>query len=277
MKVAQALREAAARLAEVSETPRLDAEHLMTHALEVSRSEMLLRHGDAPAPPAFATLIERRAGGEPLAYVLGTAEFYGLAFEVMPDVLIPRRDSEVLVEAALAAMPNASDVLDLGTGSGALLLAVLQHLPEASGTGIDASAAALAVATRNAKSLDLATRARFVEADWTRARWLENLAPPYDMVLANPPYVEDDGELAPSVRDHEPHSALFAGPQGLDDYHILIPALPQLLGRDGIAFVEIGAKQAEAVSAIAEQASLSATVIRDIENRPRVLRLLCKT
>ena len=274
MTVAEALREAAARLAESSETPRLDAEHLMAHALGVSRSEMLLRHSPEPTPSEFDALVARRVGGEPLAYVLGTAEFYGLTLRVTPDVLIPRRDSEVLVDAALKDARDGLSVLDLGTGSGALLLAALAHVPRAQGVGIDSSPAALAVAQDNAARLDLASRARFVEADWTEAGWQEALDPPYDLILANPPYVEDDAPLASSVRDHEPAPALFAGPEGLDDYRVLIPQLPALLARNGAAYVEIGAAQAEAVSAIARKAGLSAQVILDIEKRPRVLRLL---
>ncbi|MEZ5742222.1 MAG: peptide chain release factor N(5)-glutamine methyltransferase [Sphingomonadaceae bacterium] len=275
-QVAQALREATTRLAETSETARLDAELLMAHALGVSRSEMLLRHMDAAAPDAFTALVERRAAHEPVAYILGSQEFYGLDFAVSPAVLIPRRDSETLVEQALVAKPDARRVLDCGTGSGALLLAVLHNLSNATGIGIDASEAALEIARRNAANLGLARRAEMIRADWTEPGWIAALQPPFDLILANPPYVEADAELARSVRAYEPGAALFSGPEGLDDYRALIPQLPQILSESGQVMVEIGWTQAEAVTAIAEGAGFVAHLHRDLENRPRVLQLLCK-
>lgn len=272
-RVAAGLREAAAALTATSDTPRLDAELLMAHALGVSRSDLLLRHTAAPVPGTFAALLERRLGHEPVAYILGEQEFRGLAFKVTPDVLIPRGDSEVLVEAALAARPEARRVLDCGTGSGALLMAVLNELPEASGVGIDRSSAALAIAGENARSLGLAGRTRLVERDWTVPGWAEDLAGPFDLILANPPYVEDAADIAPSVHAHEPHGALFAGPEGLDDYRILVPQLPVLLAPRGVAVVEIGHAQAEAVMALAASAGLIATLHRDLGGRPRALEM----
>lgn len=271
MKVSQALREATQSLAATSDTPRLDAEVLMAHALGVSRSELLLRHTGDPIPASFAAMVERRARHEPVAYITGTQEFFGLTFKVTPDVLIPRGDSEVLVERALAARPDARRVLDCGTGSGALLLAVLAGLPEAQGTGIDSSPAALRVAEANAGQLGIG-RARFIERNWRETDWAEGLGQ-FDLVLANPPYVETHAELAPSVRSHEPAQALFSGPEGLDDYRVLIPQLPGLLAPGGLALVEIGAGQAEAVSALAAAAGLSVTLHLDLANRPRVLEL----
>ncbi len=269
--VAQALRKAVERLAATSDTPRLDAELLMAHALGVSRSDLLLRRSADAAPATFSALVERRARHEPVAYILGHQEFFGLEFDVTPDVLIPRGDSEVLVERALAARPDARAVLDCGTGSGALLLAVLAGLPAATGTGIDASPAALRVAQANADRLGNG-RARLLERDWRAPGWADGLGR-FDLILANPPYVEDHASLSPSVRDHEPARALFAGPEGLDDYRILIPQLPALLNPGGLALVEIGASQADAVMAIAAEACLSATLHRDLAQRPRVLEL----
>lgn len=271
MTAADAIREAAAALATTSDTARLDAELLLAHALGVTRSELLLRHMRDPAPAGFAALVDRRLGHEPVAYILGEQEFFGLPFRVSPAVLIPRGDSEVLVEAALAARPGAARVLDCGTGSGALLLAVLHGLPQASGVGIDRSAAALAVAADNARRLGLAERAAMTLADWHCAGWADGLAGPFDLVLANPPYVEADADLAPSVRAHEPAGALFAGADGLDDYRVLIPQLPGLLAPGGAALVEIGYTQAEAVTAIAAQAGLTAGLHHDLGGRPRVL------
>lgn len=271
--VARALRDAAIHLAGSSDTPRLDAELLMAHALGVSRSDLLLRHCAGAVPDGFAALLARRLDHEPIAYILGEQEFRGLAFRVTPDVLIPRGDSEVLVEAALAARPEARRVLDCGTGSGALLLAVLAELPKAAGVGIDRSPAALAIASGNAASLGLADRAAFAVADWTAPDWAVPLGGPFDLILANPPYVEDSAELMPSVQAHEPHGALFAGPEGLDDYRVLIPQLPGLLAPGGIAVVEIGHTQAAAVGAIAAAAGLAAVLHRDLGDRPRALEM----
>ena len=272
MTVGEAIRAAAERLSVTSDTARLDAELLAAHLLGMSRAELLLHHLRDPAPEGFAALVERRAALEPVAYITGRQEFYGLSFIVSPAVLIPRGDSETLVEAALAERPDARRVLDCGTGSGALLLATLAHRDQAEGVGIDRSPEALAVAQANAEALGLRPRARFVEADWSRPGWAMALGR-FDLVLANPPYVESHAELDPDVRDYEPAGALFAGPDGLDDYRVLVPQLPGLLAPGGIAVVEIGHRQAEAVSAIAASAGLSAELRRDLADRPRALVL----
>ncbi len=272
--IADALREAAVRLAQTSDTARLDAEVLMAHALAVSRSDLLLRHLGDSAPPTFAALLDRRLAHEPVAYIVGEQPFFGLDLLVTADVLIPRGDSEVLVEQALALRPDARRVLDCGTGSGALLLAVLANLPEATGVGIDRSLAALAVAAANAARAGLGARAAMRHADWEQAGWMAGLDGPFDLVLANPPYVEVGAALAPSVREHEPAGALFAGPEGLDAYRLLLPQLPALLTPGGLALVEIGAGQADAVSAIATDAGLTAALHRDLAGRPRVLALV---
>ncbi len=272
MTAAEALRAAAAMLAETSDTPRLDAELLMARALGVSRSDLLLRHMGGAVPAGFADLLARRAAHEPVAYILGTQEFYGLSFAVSSAALIPRADSEVLVEAALAARPGARTVLDLGTGSGALLLAVLSVLSEARGAGIERSAAALAVARGNAKALGLANRAEMRSGDWTQPDWADDLGR-FDLILANPPYVEASFDLAPSVREYEPAAALFAGAEGLDDYRILIPQLPGLLAPGGVALVEIGAAQAGAVAGLAHGVGMSARLHHDLAGRDRVLEM----
>jgi release factor glutamine methyltransferase len=268
--VAQAIRAASEELGAKTDSARLDAELLMAHALGVSRSVMFLqRMGDA-VPAAFAGYVARRAGHEPVAYIRGHQEFFGLDLRVSPDVLIPRPDSETLVEAALAARPAASRVLDCGTGSGALLLAVLDSLPKAQGVGIDRSAAALAVARDNAERLGLAGRTELRHRDWHQPGWADGLDR-FDLVLANPPYVETTAELTPDVRDHEPAGALFAGPDGLDDYRVLVPCLPALLAPGGAALIEIGATQAEAVCAIGATVGLDSTVHRDLGERNRVI------
>ena len=272
MTVAEALREAARTLEAVADTARLDAEVLMAAALRTSRSEMLLRHTGDPAPEGFAALVERRMTHEPVAYILGRQEFYGREFLVTRDVLIPRADSETTLAAALAAKPSARRVLDLGVGSGALLLSYLAENPASEGTGIDRSPEALAVAADNAERFGLAARCDLRMADWTQAAWADRLGT-FDLVLANPPYVEDEAELDRSVRDHEPAGALFAGPEGLNDYRILLPQLPFLLAPQGTAVVEIGASQAGAVSALAELAGFTAVLHQDLGGRPRALEL----
>jgi release factor glutamine methyltransferase len=271
--VSEAIRTAAERLAATSDTARLDAEVLMAHALGATRSALLLGHMRDPAPAAFAALVERRAAHEPVAYIVGTQDFHGLALRVTPAVLIPRGDSEALVEAALVARPHARRVLDCGTGSGALLLAVLAELPAARGIGIDRSPAALAVAAANAHALGLAPRSAFLQRDWTAPGWTAGLGG-CDLVLANPPYIETTAELAPSVRDHEPAGALFAGSEGLDDYRRLIPALAGLLAPGGVALLEIGAAQAEAVSALGAAAAFVPRVHCDLAGRDRVIELV---
>lgn len=286
MTVAEALREAARRLAGASDTARLDAELLMAHALGVSRSELLLRRGGDACPTGFAALVERRAAHEPVAYITGRQEFYGLDLAVTPAVLIPRADSETLIEAAREAFAGRAPprrVLDLGTGSGALLLAALTVWPEAVGVGIDRAADALAVAQSNAERSCLrddstcvarrcATRSRFAQRDWTRPDWDADLGR-YDLVLANPPYVETAAELPHSVSGFEPAGALYAGPEGLDDYRRLIPRLPDLLQRGGRAVLEIGFTQADAVGALAERAGFTTQIRHDLARRPRALVL----
>jgi release factor glutamine methyltransferase len=273
LMVSEAIRQAATRLAATSDTARLDAEVLMAHALGASRSDLLLRHMRDPAPPSFAPLVERRSRHEPVAYITSEQEFFGLRFCVSPEVLIPRGDSEVLVERAIMAKPGARRVLDCGTGSGALLLATLAHLPEAQGVGIDRSDGALAIARANANALGLERRARLMLADWTRAGWSEPLGMPFDLVLANPPYVEAGADLAPSVRVFEPAGALFAGADGLDDYRLLMPALDRLLAPGGIALFEIGSTQGPAVIALAQEQGYAAQVHADLGGRARAVEL----
>lgn len=270
--IADALRAAAERLAASSDTARLDAEYLMAHALGVSRSDMLLGHQRDGVPVGFDALVERRLAHEPLAYITGVQEFFGRRFIVTPAVLIPRGDSEQVVEAALAPMPEAARVLDCGTGSGALLLTLLAERPQASGVGIDASLGALAVAAANAARLGAADRARIVHADWHQPGWADDLGL-FDLVIANPPYVETDAPLAPSVREFEPAQALYAGKDGLDDYRVLIPQLSSLLLPGGVAVLEIGAAQAESVATIAARCGAESELKRDLAGRPRAMIL----
>lgn len=272
MSVAEAIRAAAARLAAVSDTARLDAELLMAHALAMTRSDMLLRAMHDPAPARFAAFLERRMKHEPVAYITGETEFYGLSLRVNEYTLIPRGDSETLITAALEVAGDEGRAIDLGTGSGALLLAFMASLPAWQGIGIDASAKALAVAAGNADKLGLGERSAWHVRDWHTPSWHDGLGT-FDLILCNPPYVEDDAQLDPQVRDFEPASALFAGPDGLDDYRVLIPRLPALINAGGRAIVEIGSSQTDAVTALAQAAGFRCELRRDLAGRARALIL----
>lgn len=246
----------------------------MAHALGLTRAEMLMRQRDLAVPAGFADLVARRAKAEPVAYIRGFQEFWDLTLAVTPDVLIPRADSETLIEWAIdafAANSGPARVLDLGTGSGALLLAALSVFPKASGVGVDASAAALCVALDNAKRLGFADRTEFRRLNWHEEDWTTGIGR-FDLVLCNPPYVENSAELDATVMLHEPHSALFAGDEGLDDYEVLLPQLGALLKPGGTAIFEIGYRQTDAVSDLARHAGLSTAMRRDLGGNPRCVR-----
>ena len=268
MTVAEALVAAADRLAVGSGTPRLDAELLMAHALGTTREEMLLRRLGDEVPSAVDGLLSRREAGEPVAYIVGERDFWSITIEVGPGVLIPRPDSETLIEAAVAHFRDLSPrrVVDLGTGPGTLLLAALAQWPEARGLGIDASETALAYARRNAERLGLADRAEFRLGDWT-----EGLSGPFDLILCNPPYVETAAALPRDVSEWEPAEALYAGADGLDDYRRLAPCLGALLAPGGIACIEIGAGQRDAVAALLGGAGLAVEASRDLAGIDRCL------
>lgn len=267
MNVAQALREATARLEAVSGTPRLDAELLLAHSLGLSRNALLLSQRDLTATAEFAPLLERRMAGEPVAYITGIRDFWTISLHVTPDVLIPRPDTETLLEAALDHFGSRAPrrILDLGTGSGALLLAAFDQWPDASGTGVDISPAALAVARENAERLGFADRAEF-----RLGNWADGLEGSYDLILANPPYVACDAALEGDVL-HEPAGALFAGPEGLDDYRHIAPALPNLISVQGMAALEIGHDQGESVSAILTDQGFRVSIRSDLGGLDRCL------
>ena len=212
-----------------------------------------VRLGDMPVDPdRLAPLLARRVMREPMALIVGHVGFWTLELAVSPATLIPRADSEAVVEAALAHFA-AGRVLDLGTGTGCLLLSVLSERPGAWGVGVDISAEAAGLARGNAAANGLAGRAAFLCGDWARA-----LAGRFELVLSNPPYIETAaiGGLMPEVRNHEPARALDGGVDGLDAYRALLAALPGLLAPEGVAVFELGFGQAEAVTALAEAAGL---------------------
>lgn len=269
MRIKPALADAASRLAPRSDTPRLDAELLMAHALGVEREALLLA-GDGDAPAAFASLVARREAGEPVAYITGRRGFWTIELEVGPGVLVPRPDSETLIEAALARFGSAGPkrILDLGTGPGTLLLAALDQWPEAAGLGVDASETALDYARRNARRLGLFGRASFRQGDWA-----EGLDETFDLVLCNPPYVESGAVLPRDVAEWEPAEALFAAADGLSEYRRLAPEFPRLLAAGGLACVELGAGQRDAVGALFEGRGLSLSSRRDLGGVERCLLL----
>ena len=268
LKVRQALAAAAARLAAASDTPRLDAELLMAHALGVSRDDLLLRRLDGAEPPVFAALVDRRLAHEPVAYITGIRAFWTIDIAVGPGALVPRADSETLIEAAVDHFAGRAPatILDLGTGPGTLLLAALDQWPQATGLGVDRSIEALAMARANADRLGLGARARLVDGDW--AAGIESR---FDLILANPPYVGLDEALPPEVREHEPADALFAGADGLDAYRAIVPDLPRLIAPGGVVILEIGHMQADAVAALVEAAGLAPALRRDLAGRPRAI------
>lgn len=233
----------------------LDARLLLAYALE-STTELLFAYPERglteDQTKTFMQLLERRLKREPMAHIMGEREFWSLRFVVGPETLIPRPDSETLVDAFLDAFPNTQDrlkILDLGTGSGCLLLAALSERQNATGLGLDISLTALEFSRRNAHELGMASRARFLQADWKQdlSKCLEGNR--YDAIFCNPPYIPvgHKTELEPEVAEYEPHQALFAGVDGLDCYRDIIPQIPRILAPGGCAFFETGFDQAESV------------------------------
>jgi release factor glutamine methyltransferase len=252
---------------------RREARLILAHALGVEAVAVTgYPERPVPDPGAFEALIARRERREPLSHLTGRREFWSLVLETGPATLDPRPDSEAVIEAGLETVADRAaplSVLDLGTGTGCLLLAVLHELPQASGLGIDISLPAIAVARRNADRLGLASRARFESGNWGRS-----LDGPLDLVLCNPPYIPiaDIAGLEPEVAVFEPRVALDGGPDGLDAYRALMPDIARLLAPRGAAVLEIGAGQREEVAHIVAREGLAVTgVSRDLAGRDRCL------
>lgn len=269
--LAQALRAAQARLdgAGVPDAAR-DARVLLAHATGLAPDRLLFSLAD-PMPPAAAALydaaIAARARRQPVSQITGQRLFWGRRFRVTPDVLDPRPETEVLVAAALEQ--PFRQVLDLGTGTGAILLSLLGDCPQARGLGADLSPAALDVARGNAAALGLVARADFVLSDWFAA-----IAGRFDLIVSNPPYIAADEMpgLSPEVRDWEPHLALTPGGDGLDPYRIIAAGVGAHLVPGGRLLVEIGPTQGAAVAGLFAAAGLTGVMIRpDLDGRDRVV------
>lgn len=262
------------------ESARLDARLLASEVLGWEQARLLAHPEHSLSPDqrhALDVMVGRREAREPLAAITGRCEFWSLEFAVTKDVLVPRPDSETLVEAALASIGDRNakfDIIDLGTGTGCLFLALLSELPNARGLGVDVSAAALAVAAGNAERLRLDGRARFQLSDWDSGVYGR-----FDLVVANPPYVAnvDFAALDPEVARFEPRLALSGGADGLDCYQTFAPGLGRLVKAQGRVFVEIGATQADAVSRILRRYGLETTCVhKDLTGLPRVIEAMNK-
>jgi release factor glutamine methyltransferase len=262
------------------DTPALDARVLVGHALGLDHAALAAAAERALGPEErerIAVMASRRLAREPVSRIIGMKEFWGLPLQVSPAVLVPRPETETVVTTALAALERDGGrarplrMADLGTGSGALLLALLSELPNAFAIGTDLSTAALALARDNARQLGLAARAAFVACDFAAA-----LAGPLDLVVANPPYVAstDLAQLAPEVRDHDPVLALDGGPDGLAAYRALAADAPRLISAGGHMVLEVGSGQAEAVASLFTHAQpLDVTAAADLAGMPRVLHI----
>src|SRR5262245_1071421 len=258
--------------------PELDARLLLCHATGLSHEAYVAAFNDALAPAAavqFGTYVERRLAGEPVSRIIGVREFYGRSFLIDASTLDPRADTETLVEAALGMVDREAplSILDLGTGSGCILITLLAELPQGNGVGLDASLPALELARANAQILGVGDRAAFLASDW-----LDAVEASFDVVVANPPYLSgtDMAGLSPEVRGHDPRPAFDGGPDGLSAYRRIVPGLRKALRPGGFALFEIGADQAEAVWRLLAEAGLDVGeqehLWRDLGGRPRVVR-----
>jgi release factor glutamine methyltransferase len=268
---AEALRAAAARLAAAGVAdPVRDARVLLRWAAGLDAAAFSAALGEAHGgdeAARFEAAVAARAQRQPVAQIVGRRAFWGRDFVVTPDVLDPRPETETLIAAALAG-PSPARILDLGVGSGCILLTLLAEWPQAAGVGVDASAAALAVAARNAAALGVADRTTLLHGDW-----FAPLEGRFDLIAANPPYLSDAdmAALQPELA-HEPRGALAGGRDGLGPYRIIAAGLPAHLAPGGRALLEIGATQGAPVSALLRAAGLrDVTVTADMDGRPRIV------
>lgn len=267
--IAQAIQDGAARLAGITDNPRLEARILLAHALGLTRNDLIRDPGRVICTATFYTLIERRVAREPLAHLTGCREFWSMSFQVSPVTLIPRPDSETLIEAALDFFAECAPprrIVDLGTGTGCLLLAALAEFPDAFGIGIDIVPEAASLARTNAVRLGFANRAAFLAGDWTNS-----LLGRFDLVISNPPYIPTTqlASLMPEVGLFEPSSALDGGKAGYDAYRAILRDLHHILAPGGAAILELGAGQATYVTELASVAGFEWLLRRDLAEIPR--------
>lgn len=247
------------------ETASLDARILLQHVLHLSREQLLLAMDDVLGPEqeeAFYALLERRAKRQPVAQLIGKREFWGMEFKVTSDTLDPRPDSETLIEAVLGQCRDRRKhykILDLGTGTGCLLLSLLNELTNATAIGVDISEAALAVAKENTIAFGMQSRVAFLAS-----HWCEKVMGTFDIIVANPPYIPSKSIalLAPEVAQYEPGLALDGGEDGLDCYRKIVPTLPRIMADEGIAALEIGIGQQTAVAELAIKAGIQVHAMR---------------
>ena len=277
MNLRQAVTTATARLADDPQlrgNARRDAEILLLGVLGIGRAQLLAnpeRELSREEESSFLQAIDRRAANEPIQYILGNQEFYGLDFQVTPAVLIPRPETELLVETVLQLLPHDEplEILDVGTGSGILAVTLAHHLPHARIMAVDISVDAIAIARRNAEAHHVADRIRFVVSDLLSS--LDDPAGRFDAVVSNPPYVAeiDRASLAPEVREYEPATALFAGETGLDIYRRLIPEARDALKPNGLLALEIGQGQRDAIAELLA-GWRDVSFLNDLQQIPRV-------
>jgi len=274
--IAVVRREIARRLLQTSPTAALDARILVAHVMGLPSTQLTL-HDDEPMSPELAerayALGDIRASGVPVARIVGEKEFFGMRFGLSPETLIPRPDTETLVETALAAIVEdwnrlaTITILDLGTGTGAILLALLSRLPNATGLGVDRAPGAVAMARENARYLGLDDRSDFVEGNWT-----DGIRDRFNVVVSNPPYIRsgDIPGLQVEVRDHDPHLALDGGADGFDAIDTILGDLGRVLAPNGIAFFEMGAGQGRPLLEMAAIRGFDGHLVADIAGIDRV-------